>query len=562
MEKYRFLKNRPNPNPDKWKTDVGFQEVLSKVQNPTAPFWMKPIYLAAAAGIIAVTALIFWGNTGNKNDENLAQDKEDHLSDSIRIQEKIDAVLFLPFEEAWINNKQDTTLVCSDGSEIEIPANCFTTSSLDSIRFKYRSFKHPVEFIHAQIPMTVLETNEQLESAGMIELRAFQNDQELALKKGMSLKVSLPSRHQEDNFKLYRMDDEEDGWVCIGKDKMTPMEKEEKEAADEDKDRAFNAEEDLTLKTLKKDSLAFVKKEIEVLRASEPIKPRIDNPNAYDFVIDFKPEEFPELKAFKNVSFEIIPGEDGFDPKYYNVIWEDVELRKEGQVFRVVLKQGSQSVSLRVWPVVEPEDYEASLENFNKEFAAYERKRNARLEEEKRLEQDLELLVKSKEARRAYHERNQKTWDDNLKRTNFTLWQTKNFEGVIERSFEVTTMGTYNCDRVINTTVNQVALNLKAEDGRNLALNNVYIINGNRNTAYRFTTSTLSAAFYLANGAPNMVVCFDVDATHMYYGFIQGSPLPLKNKSKETLKLKSQPIEKFNRETVNALFLENEEPNA
>ena len=471
MERYKFLKNRPKPDTDGLKSEEGFNEVLNRIQGSSAPFWMKPVYMAAAAGIVALTALIFWGTSKNTENKEKITAVNGQILDSARIQQNIDEALNLLFEDAWINNSRDTTLLCSDGTEIEIPANCFTNGSSDSVHFKYRSFKHPVEFIHAQIPMTVLETNDQLESAGMIELRAYQEDQELALKEGVSLKVSLPSRHLEDDFKLYKMDDEEDGWVCIGKDQITDLKDGGSSGLEQDEEDATKKAEEETLKELKEDSLNLVRKEIKIIERSAPIKPRINNPNAYDFVIDFKPEEFPELKAFKKVSFEIVPGEDGFDPKYYSIIWEDVQLKKEGQLFRVELTRGTQKVSLRVWPVVEPGNYQSSLENFEKEYAEYTSERKSRLEEEKRLEQDLELLTNSKEARTAYHKRNKRTWEDNMKRTNFTLWQTKNFEGIIKRSFEVTTMGTYNCDRVINNPVNQVALNLIPEDNRSLALN-------------------------------------------------------------------------------------------
>ena len=99
------------------------------------------------------------------------------------------------------------------GTQIQFQASSFETASgkpiSGKIDIKVREFHTANELLRAGIPLTVDETRKEvLQSAGMIELRAFKDGEELKLKPGRSGDVALAGFRPSEGYSLYQLGDD------------------------------------------------------------------------------------------------------------------------------------------------------------------------------------------------------------------------------------------------------------------------------------------------------------------------------------------------------------------
>ena len=93
----------------------------------------------------------------------------------------------LPFSEIVFNADSAITIEKENGTLIRIPANAFKTLQgndvTGNVSFKYRTFDNAIDIFRSGIPMSTNgERNAFLQSAGMIELNAYQEGNQLMLK--------------------------------------------------------------------------------------------------------------------------------------------------------------------------------------------------------------------------------------------------------------------------------------------------------------------------------------------------------------------------------------------
>lgn len=99
------------------------------------------------------------------------------------------------------------------GTQISIPANAFTDDSgkpvTGEVTLKVREFHETSDLLRAGIPMRVeAGSDDVLQSAGMIEFRAFQNGDELALQDGKTIGIELASFRPTEGYDLYYLEED------------------------------------------------------------------------------------------------------------------------------------------------------------------------------------------------------------------------------------------------------------------------------------------------------------------------------------------------------------------
>jgi hypothetical protein len=157
----------------------------------------------------------------NKNKENAADDaivSEINTNARFVSSEKLFEGVELPVFVKKINSKKAEKLVISSGAEIKIPENAFVDKDGNDVKgditIQYKEIKSPADIIIENIDMTYdsLGKSYQFATAGMFDLRAYQNDEELLLKQGKTIEVSYLSK-QKGNYQVYYNDN---GWKYSG----------------------------------------------------------------------------------------------------------------------------------------------------------------------------------------------------------------------------------------------------------------------------------------------------------------------------------------------------------
>lgn len=123
-----------------------------------------------------------------------------------------------------INNNQNQVIVYPEsGTEILIPANAFMTKDGESIAgevaIDYREFRNPLEFVMSGIPMSGIANNDPnsyFKSAGMFEINASINGEEVFLKPDKKVTINFESTDSQEAFPFWSFNDSTSTWENIG----------------------------------------------------------------------------------------------------------------------------------------------------------------------------------------------------------------------------------------------------------------------------------------------------------------------------------------------------------
>ena len=270
--------------------------------------------------------------------------------------------------------KQDTsiTITTSHGTAVKIEPNTFAhmdgSPVSNQIMIKVREMHSAQDIFKSGIPMSVDATrNGFLQSGGMIEIRAFDNKEELVIANGKSIGVELANFSPATGFSLYQLQDNQNWQVT---DTFIVKQNERKA-------NALNKIMDFLKKP-------FVKK-------AQPAN------NEFELVADLK--ESPHLKSFQNQKWKII---DGTDPaiieKFMRLNWDDVvinSVNKKTNKYQLtftrsitVLGTGVENRSLTILasPVI------TSDTSFTKQLLDYEKTVASMIVEKVRLQAEADMV--------------------------------------------------------------------------------------------------------------------------------------------------------------------------
>jgi len=123
---------------------------------------------------------------------------------------------FLPqFHKEITDNDRDFTFRMADSkSLVHVPADCMLYPSGEDVtgpvEIRYREYRDAAQIAFSQIPMIYRENNilYNFNSAGMFELRAYQNGEELQLKADKPIVVDYNATEQLDNCYFFQLKDQ------------------------------------------------------------------------------------------------------------------------------------------------------------------------------------------------------------------------------------------------------------------------------------------------------------------------------------------------------------------
>lgn len=509
---YNF--NRKEISSAEISAKMNFREVLSNYKIVTKPFyktgWFASTVTLTAAGAIA---LVMFNQNPEENkstqtpvtDEKTITYKEDSPCIKPPIKEAD-----IPFTSYLIKNEEGGKIVHHSGSEINLEAGIFTLDGkpvVGDVEIRYREFRDPADFILSGIPMTYdsAGTKYHFESAGMLEIRAYQDGKEVQINK--EIEVNFASDYNDTKYNFYKLDETKDNWVCLGKDKVS-----EDKRVDSGNNDVFV---DSKVIAGKEEELEEVKKEIALLINQKPSAPNKWNKNNYSFKLDILEEEFPELVALSVDRFEVSPEETKFSQKIFDTDWEDVKLEKNAKTdeLQIVLSKGTRKNKYVVYPVFEGKDYTERKSKFDSEFKSYSAKLDSRQAEEKKLEKELadmraKKVKENKELIKKVNEQKNSTasvlmpGDNDGFQKNVISQKDKNIRAVggllrvgqfkTIRNFSLPSLGVFNCDFAsvslpIREKGKKHRFQFQNKDGVSLIMSLIYVIEKKRNVLFTYT---------------------------------------------------------------------------
>jgi hypothetical protein len=132
-------------------------------------------------------------------------------------------------KEYYAFNNSDATLITAEqsGTQVIIPSGSFIDANgqevLGEVLIDYREFRDPADFILSGIPMSFPKNDTMIffQSAGMFEINASQNGEEVFLKDNCLIKMNFASTDTTDSYNFYSFNDNTGEWEEKSKTRAT-----------------------------------------------------------------------------------------------------------------------------------------------------------------------------------------------------------------------------------------------------------------------------------------------------------------------------------------------------
>jgi hypothetical protein len=448
------------------------------------------------------------------------------------------------FSTYEIDANKGGVITYSTGSKVTFPAMAFVdehgTAIEGKVKIQYREFHDYVDFFLSGIPMRYDSAGiaYNLESAGMLEVRAEQSDKLLHLANGKALSVDLVSsinlpKSTSDtalstpNFNVYYLDMQQKNWAYQSSDKIDiqTIIKEKERIKLEDRLSEINTKEAIELRDITAN--------LPVLEA--PAKPKRANSSDFVFNFDFEGIKRKMKGEVSDATREVVKTENEIDDlrkQYVGTLWQldhsQAALQDEASKtkwddmalaslnnndYELSLLRADKQLKLLVHPVLTGKNYENALVTFTQQMQEYEAKMAAqqailtqkKAEIKAKNDRDREIAKLDDDARIKAYQAN----------GSFSKATDELIKAKIVNHFQITQLGTWNCDRPLPPDILQVTAQFKSTKGEDLGNSTAYLVNSSRNTVARF---------YATDGA---LVYFDQTARNLLWTITQNNRIAL-----------------------------------
>ena len=397
-------------------------------------------------------------------------------------------------EKMIVDATKGQTFVSKHNSSICIPPNAFLNKQgqivQGQVEINLREFHNYVDIFLSGIPMNYKSgESAQLESAGMLEITASKDNQELYVNPESKINIMMASLNSSPDFSLYFFDKTQNQWVEKGKDKIIEAN------TDANRSKSPNSIMDST-ETLFRFNGKNYKVRLICIDSPFPKKQFLTgkkkNPNRFTFKLLSVNQSVPELKSLNAISWAYI-GTDAIEV-YNNLFykqgtnsvarktnrkWENLSIDASDENQKYILSLHSEGDSTEI--IITPK-FSSSFARikFNSNLAVFYDKQNQR----KKTDQDAWDKFKSDTA--LYYVSNN--------RYSVTTEQSRSF---VLRQFAIDGFGIWNADKLFKQTqVQSVLAKFVDEQGDTLTPENVYLVEPNRNTVYTYTKQSFSKFVY------------------------------------------------------------------
>jgi hypothetical protein len=278
-----------------------------------------------------------------------------------------------PYETFTYDAEVGDTLFTQNGSILIFPKNAVLNSKGEmvtgKIEIKTREFNDPLDYYMAGIPMTYDSAGVKYTfvSSGMIDIKAYQNNELLFVNPNAKPQLNLVSTNNEKNTNLYVLDTTTGQWINKGKDEVNDL-------AQKFKENNAKKIPSTPKKIIEQKQFAAKAKEIPETDATvKPLPPQKASGKNPTIEIIIDPASFKELLAYNNLKFEVLDSETETVGEDSKTEWSNVELLHSAGSTKYIAKfsAGNKTVQYEVKPVLEGKDYDAAVTVYNEKIKAY-----------------------------------------------------------------------------------------------------------------------------------------------------------------------------------------------
>jgi frataxin-like iron-binding protein CyaY len=477
MSKIKFNTNRKNITDEQALKHKSFDKVMAGYKAMNTPLY-KTFKFWAGAGVAVTTVVVATLLLTN----NLEQETETTVKPPIA---ELDSKP-LAFS---VDAGKDTVIITESGSQIKISANSFVDKNgspiTGKVEINYREFHDVVDIFLSGIPMTYDSAGTQyhFESAGMFEIKGFQNHEEVFISDASPVNILLASKQEGERFNIYKLDDKKGEWSYIEKDTAGKIaEPISAEIKADSIQIPLNPQIEKLTKEVEK-----AKTTIKQLAQEKPVVPVKATDGTQNLKIQVDEKEFPELSLYKNLLFEIDKNDKTYKSELSKITWDAalVKKGKEKGTYILTFIKGKDEYSFLTRPVVSEKDYPKSVELYNKKFDEYEKTLAKRKEDEVIKQKELEAeYAKLTAERNAQIAAIQQRMAGESAQSSATAATTN----IIYRSFMVSSFGIWNSDCPQNMPKGlMVSATFTDKNNKQLVFNTLYLVEKGKNAAYSLT---------------------------------------------------------------------------
>ncbi len=502
MSKHKINTNRPPLSSAEIAAYRDFEAVkvqFDQVADPlyrTFKFWGSAMVVAAAAGVIGYLALTQSPEISPDSVVKPAEQAVIALEEDPFIQAPVPGY-DIPYTIFKVDAEKGGSFQYETGTEINIPPMACIDSLGNpvsgEVEIRYREFHNPLEFFLAGVPMHYDSAGTQytFESAGMMEMLAFKDGYPVRLDTGKTVDVWLRSATDDPDHNLYYLDTVAGNWVYQGKDRIItkgfpepfPPAGIDEMAAD----------------------TGIGIKHGQAMGEDLATPPRQADPSRYQFTIGYDVNAFPELALYDQLQFEVSDKNDHFDPKFYEVTWDDAVIRQSeaSGEYVLTLSIGDTAIQLIVYPVISAQDYPQAMQKFQAAYQSYQQQYDQR----KQQVGEPALKKRSRAERAAYNEK----WlsrQNNFLQGEAMKLHAQSTQQVILRNFAMNSFGVWNCDQPrMRPKGVQLLADYKNRNEDPITMKNIYVVDSRRNMLYTYY--------------PGQKVRFDLKAKNVLWGITE-----------------------------------------
>lgn len=538
QNKYNFEFNPPELTSEQINKHKSFDDLMAQFEATPAPQQpakvmrlrsvRRNIAYIAGVGAAAMIALFAYFTIGTNNIEKQVAERllaQPYIFPQLEKLQK-------NYNTFTIEGTQGGVIEYESGSKVIVPANAFMDKDgqplSGEIEIRFKEYHDFVDFFIAGIPMKYdsAGTN-QLVSAGMIDIQAFQNGVPVSLKKPLNIELaSTIDYNPAHTYNIYKLDTEKRNWVYEGVDRIEPVlsgdlkiQMDKILSDNEVQDDLMNVSSQIAA-IRAEESAELAKIEQTIPLPEKPLKP--EPANSENFVTNFEftdvaktDEKINELaEKYSSLLWEVSKDqatvfEIASNPK---ADWKDIKWQKTGSglSYKITLINGvagGKNIDLIVNPVLTGQDYQNALKEFEAQMTAFG---EAQQQREAALKAKKAALALRMEERLAALEAQKKSYEEKLAQYRQKGYQRLLTEEMtnqkIVNKFQVTSLGIWNCDRPIPQGLVTIQAKFQDENGQPLEYKNAYLVNKKRNTVAHFlTTGNQSGKMNFFNDTDNIM---------------------------------------------------------
>ncbi|CAN5120472.1 hypothetical protein BH09BAC5_BH09BAC5_07970 [soil metagenome] len=391
MKKYNVNIDREKPSSEEILSRRDFDGLMKQYNTAPSnlvkkPFWKSGWFIGSVATVAVLTSGVFIFNnnkeTNSTNQTTVQKGNTNTTAFVDTLNQKLVNVLPAktkrkispPISSLEIrnhayhfNSSKGCVFTHISGTKITFPENAFVDENGNSVSgnvdVEYREFHDQVDFFLSGIPMEYDSAGNtyQFQSAGMMEISGMINGKPVFLAKDKKVKIEFASEVSGPKYNLYRFDTLAGNWNYLGKDNPEILKHDTK------KDSA-NA-----VAAAMKGTGRICGYISGMVKPTEPSKPLKANKHKNRFTVAVDPVEFPEMKDYKDMVFEVDESSQKFEKSWYNITWESIKLSRGNKenAYKIALNKSDSHVMLDVYPVLEDKRFDDAMAEYDKKMIIY-----------------------------------------------------------------------------------------------------------------------------------------------------------------------------------------------